>query len=164
MNLFAPAQIVILIQLLIAHVLADFFLQPNSWVQEKHSKGLRSFAFYKHGLVVAVSAWIAINKYLAVAIVITFVHLVIDFLKIKVDKNGDIKVFLVEEALHVLTITAAWLYIISGWRQITEGAVSLWSSLQVTTILLGYLICVGPVSNVIKFSTLGWVPRVLMIT
>lgn len=38
----------VLIKLLIAHLIGDFFLQPKSWVEEKETSKLKSPKLYIH--------------------------------------------------------------------------------------------------------------------
>ena len=47
--------IALIIKLLIAHVIGDFVLQPNSWVEDKKNKTYKSKYFFLHGLVHLIS-------------------------------------------------------------------------------------------------------------
>lgn len=42
---------ILLIKLLLAHIIGDFFLQPQKWVQEKEEKKLKSGKLYLHILI-----------------------------------------------------------------------------------------------------------------
>ncbi|RZK17109.1 MAG: DUF3307 domain-containing protein, partial [Pedobacter sp.] len=42
---------IILIKLILAHLIGDFFLQPTSWVKDKERKKLKSAKLYLHVLV-----------------------------------------------------------------------------------------------------------------
>ncbi|MGB1309494.1 MAG: DUF3307 domain-containing protein, partial [Oceanihabitans sp.] len=39
---------ILLIKLLLAHIIGDFFLQPEKWVIDKEAKKLKSFKLYLH--------------------------------------------------------------------------------------------------------------------
>ncbi|SHG83380.1 Protein of unknown function [Chryseolinea serpens] len=153
MELFDQDQAIILVKLLTAHILADFVLQRSSWVEEKKAKGLRAWGLYKHIAMVCALTWIAIWDYPVVAVVITITHLIIDYLKIKLDKKGDLSFFIADQLLHILVIIMGWLYVISGWVRMVEVSLSFWTSFNVMLIALGYLFCIGPCSYLIKFST-----------
>jgi hypothetical protein len=153
MELFNQDQAIILIRLLIAHILADFVFQLSSWVEEKKVKGLGAWGLYKHIAIVGVFTWIAIWNYPIVAIIITIAHLVIDYLKIKLDKKGELSFFIADQLLHVLVIVICWLYLISGWERMAEVSLSFWTSFNAILIMFGYLFCIGPCSYLIKLST-----------
>jgi len=153
MELFDQEQATILIRLLIAHILADFVFQLSSWVGEKKQKGLRGWGFYKHIAIVGLLTWIAIWNNPVVAVLVTVTHFIIDYLKIKLDKKGELSFFIVDQLLHVLVIVIAWLYLISGWERMAVVSLSFWTSFPTILILSGYLFCIGPSSFLIKFST-----------
>ena len=96
MELFDQDQAIILIRLLIAHILADFVFQLSSWVEEKKVKGLRAWGLYKHIAIVGVFTSVAIWNHPIVVVVITISHLVIDYLKIKIDKKEELSFFIAD--------------------------------------------------------------------
>lgn len=153
MEVFDQAQAVTVIRLLIAHVVADFILQPGSWVEDKKLNGLRAWGLYKHIAVVGICTWIMIWHQPLVAASITISHFIIDSLKIRFDKKGQLSFFIADQLLHVVVIVIAWLYLISGWTQMIKVLLSLGSSFHVILVLAGYLFCIGPCNYLIKFST-----------
>jgi hypothetical protein len=108
-----------LLSLLLGHVVADFLLQSNSLIARK-KKGQISGYLY-HGLlhylaiVVVVAATAPSNllrlRFHAMLFILTAVHLVIDWCKLRLTKSGrlfdGIIPFLVDQALHVITIAIA---------------------------------------------------------
>ena len=42
---------ILLIKLLLAHIIGDFFLQPEKWVKEKEKKKLKSEKLYFHDTI-----------------------------------------------------------------------------------------------------------------
>lgn len=153
MKLFTQEQAVILIQLLIAHVLADFLLQPNSWVKRKRENGIRSKGFWKHITVVAALTALVAWEHPFVVIFITVTHGVIDLWKIRVDKKGTLLYFLWDQVLHLIILLLSWLFIIKGFIKIHEAILTLWSSFGIVIVLLGYLFCIGPCSYIIRLAT-----------
>lgn len=153
MELFDQDQALILIRLLIAHILADFVFQPSTWVEEKNAKGLRAWGLYKHIAIVSTLTWLAVWNYPIVVAVITITHLIIDYLKIILDRKRELTFFIADQVLHILVIILCWLYVISGWDQMVEALLSFWTSFSAILILLGYLFCIGPFSYLVKFST-----------
>lgn len=101
----------ILLKLFLAHIIGDFFLQPESWVKEKESKKLKSPKLYLHiGIHFAllflllwdISLWPVI-----VAIGIT--HFIIDALKLSFQRKKTKRFwFFLDQLLHVLSILVAY--------------------------------------------------------
>jgi len=108
-----------LLSLLLGHLVADFLLQSNSLIARK-KKGQASGYLY-HGLlhylaVVVVLAVVAPSNLLrlrfhAILFILTTVHLLIDWAKLRLTKSGrlfdGIVSFLADQALHVITIGIA---------------------------------------------------------
>ena len=81
---FTCAEGSILVRLVIAHCIADFFLQSNSAVKEKESKSFKSLHLWKHILIVIVLTTVLVFNlhYLSQIIVIGATHLLIDVGKV----------------------------------------------------------------------------------
>ncbi|WP_334028619.1 DUF3307 domain-containing protein [Alteromonas sp. P256] len=60
MGEIATEQLVLLVGLLLAHVLGDFYFQPASWVKSRNTKHLMSPALYLHALLHGVLAFFAL--------------------------------------------------------------------------------------------------------
>lgn len=54
--LFEADQAIVLLQLLTAHLLTDFFLQPARWVRDKEARKERSPYSYAHVLLIGAVA------------------------------------------------------------------------------------------------------------
>ena len=125
----------IFIQLLLAHILTDFIVQPDKWVKKKKAKGLRSGYFWLHiglaGLLTYVILMQWNNWVIPLFIIIT--HGLIDLWKIrkeqlstisnKVKDSTDSNVpgamyFFVDQLLHILMIILAWLYLTDNFRHL----------------------------------------------
>ncbi|MGZ5209580.1 MAG: DUF3307 domain-containing protein [Kaistella sp.] len=97
----------ILIPLILAHLLGDFLLQPNSWVADKEKKKLGSIYLYLHVLIhmvlVMIFLWNIDLWWIAVIVGVT--HFIIDGIKLsfqtaKTKRNW----FFVDQLLHVAVI------------------------------------------------------------
>ncbi|MBC8052487.1 MAG: DUF3307 domain-containing protein [Sphingobacteriaceae bacterium] len=105
---------IILIKLILAHILGDFFLQPNSWVEEKERKKLKSGKIYIHSIIhgglILLLLWDF--AYLWAAVLLAIVHLFIDALKLYSQKTATKRAwFFADQALHLLSILLIWNYI-----------------------------------------------------
>ena len=147
--------------LLIAHLLGDFFLQPNSWVRSKFKKGIKSSGFWKHiavhGLLLAIVAVIYPEFWLGIIIVFAG-HAVIDgakiaFLRNTTESKNKIKAFLLDQFLHIVLILAvvSQTSVIPDWEYFLQP--------EYIIVLLGYLFITLPASSIIKvlLSNYTWV-------
>jgi len=103
-----------LIKLLLAHLLTDFVLQPQSWVAHRKANKLGSSRLYLHGLITAVVAWILIGfAYWKVALIILITHTAIDAWKAY--RPEKLRYFIIDQLLHVLVILACWYFSFFDW-------------------------------------------------
>lgn len=96
--------------LYIAHVVADFLLQPNrlaAW-KEKRFAGVLAHAGI-HGVVMGIFLWPRSAKLFAAVILIAALHAIIDQLKISYQKNrvSFSSGFLVDQVAHFSVLTVA---------------------------------------------------------
>jgi len=101
----------LLIKLLLAHILGDFFLQPVHWVKEKESKKLKSPKLYFHiAIHFALLFLILWNLSLwPVILVVGFSHLIIDAVKLIVQKKKTKRLlFFIDQISHIIVIVATY--------------------------------------------------------
>ena len=152
----------LLLCLLLAHVLADFFFQPTAWVQARASQHWRAAALYYHsllhfGLTLAVlglwhwlswstlSAWLLLGSALLIAVS----HGLIDVAK---SYRQGLRYFLLDQLLHVLVIALVWLAL-TDTTMTQLLAVVHQQALSPNTLLLvlAYSLVLKPASVVIGF-------------
>jgi hypothetical protein len=100
--------IALVIQLLLAHVIGDFVLQPNSWVEGKNNKAYKSKYLYLHGLVHLISLLIVLafdwSYWLSITIIVVS-HLAIDLIKLNLDRKINPRLlFALDQLSHLLII------------------------------------------------------------
>lgn len=98
----------LIIKFLIAHVIGDFVLQPNSWVAAKKSKTYKSKYFYLHGLVHLIALIILLefdrSYWLPIGIIVV-THLIIDLIKENLEEKINFRVlFTIDQLLHMFVI------------------------------------------------------------
>ena len=144
----------ILIKLILAHLIGDFFLQPSSWVQEKEQNKLKSPTLYLHVLIhVAILFLILwdLSKW-PLVLIIGISHLIIDALKLIIQKKKTKRLFFfLDQLLHLLVLIAVyWIF--------EENDMVLDTLLNDQNLLL--LTCVVfltiPVSIIMKTIFLKW--------
>jgi len=103
---------IILVKLILAHLAGDFLLQFKSWVIDKEANKAKSIKLYLHtllhGVLVILVLW-NINYWL-IALILMFTHLIVDSLKIYLQKeNTKTRWFIIDQLLHLLSIVVVWL-------------------------------------------------------
>ena len=120
-------QIEILIQLLLAHFLTDFVLQPPRMVKSKNSNAHKSFYFWIHIILTGTLTYVLLMQWSnwQVPLFIMLTHGFIDLWKIRQEnkiadnnkKTGTLNFFL-DQLFHLIVLLIAWLYIIKGFGEI----------------------------------------------
>lgn len=157
----------ILLRMLIAHFIVDFFLQTDAGVQQKNNKSYRSPYLWWHVALVMLVTWLLLwdISYWKQIFLIGVSHALIDTGKIllsKKYKNSIINsklnlwLFIADQVLHVLVIAAVWIWIINGWDQIRQFIRDLLIGFRLQAYVLAYIIAVGPVSYLVRFLTDKW--------
>lgn len=101
----------ILLKLFLAHIIGDFFLQPETWVKEKEAKKLKSPKLYLHILIhvalLCVLLW-DISLWLVI-ITVGALHYIIDALKLLSQSKKTKRLwFFIDQSLHVVSILVAY--------------------------------------------------------
>lgn len=166
-ELFTYADGSLLIRLLIAHCLTDFFLQPDHWVADKKKKIFRSRFLWYHGLVTGLVAWLLVwdPKLWWAIFIVTVTHVIIDGIKLSLQDRSkkiatEFRLFMADQLAHLLIIMIVWLWIIDGWNKMNLLVKDLLPDYKILLRLLGYLIMAGPVGFVIQFLTRRWASEI----
>ncbi len=163
-SFFSNAEASILVRLLIAHCLTDFFLQPNKWVIEKRKGIWRSKYLWYHGLLTGMVAWLflgSVNLWWSVMIIMT-THIIIDGIKLQFEKKygSGILLFLADQFIHILIIASSWLWIVNGWEKAFFLLKEYLPQYHILLKVLGYLVMIGPVGYIIQFVTRKWLNEI----
>ncbi len=146
-----------LLQLLLAHILTDFLLQPKSWIEHKRKFQARSYILILHSLLAGVLTLVFLQDlslwYLALIVSIT--HYLIDWWKL-VQNRDDLKYFLLDQFFHILVIIFIWLFLINGYTLIFPGLKNILDSPAILAIAGAYLIVIFPAGYLIGKATQRW--------
>lgn len=150
-------QLVILVRLILAHVLADFFLQPGSWVSRKWRGNIRDSRFWMHTGVVGLTAYLLLMQWAnwQIPLILMLCHALIDSIKIWVGKDTS-RAFVLDQLAHLLVILVAWY-----WFFLDRGALSVLLVLMseredIWLVITGYLLNTMPLSVLIRYLTARW--------
>jgi hypothetical protein len=147
---------IIFIKLLLAHLLGDFLLQPNSWVKDKEKKKHKSYFLYLHTLLHGVIAWILVSEmaFFGFAILLALLHGIIDFLKLYFQKKKTRRTwFSIDQLLHLLVIIAITLFYTNEKIEFTDFSNSFW------IIITAVILLTKPTSIIIKNIISIWTPE-----
>lgn len=158
--------------LLIAHLLADFPLQPLSWVEDKTRRRARSPLLLLHALLHGVLAACAVAGFsllhgglsaagaLATLPVIAISHYIIDLLKVTLlahlSRAGG---FLLDQCLHLAVIVLLWLCLMPEPRSLLAALGTAVTGAQFGLLLLAYLVIYMPMGVLIGQLLAHWTPQ-----
>lgn len=102
---------IILIKIIAAQFIGDFILQPDSWVEEKEKRKVKSPKFYLHtgihGLLILLLLWDL--DYWLLALLVMVSHGIIDAIKLYTQKEKNkSKWFFIDQGLHILSVLGLW--------------------------------------------------------
>lgn len=141
-------------QLILAHLLGDFILQPNSWVSDKENRKLKSKYLYLHVLIHTVLSFIFLwNLDLWwIAALVGISHLIIDsaklyFQNIKTKKRW----FFIDQLLHIAVIAGVSFYF-------SEFNFDFLKDQNTLKIIVAALFLSSPASIIIRTLLSSWTP------
>lgn len=145
-------EIIILIKLFFAHILTDFVLQPDSWVEKK--KKFR-FHFWLHSFLAGFLSYLLLAEWTSfgVPVFIIITHAIIDYLKVVVsekrESNKQTVLFFVDQILHLIVILFAWLYLIDGYGEIVPFVETIFNDKKILTIIVASILVTSPVGIIV---------------
>jgi len=147
----------ILLQLLLAHILTDFVLQPTKLVKQKRENKASSWFLYFHSFLAGFLTYLFLQQWHLwyIPIVISVSHFFIDLWKLQ-HKKDTLKRFLLDQLWHILIIILVWLYLIEGFSELIPFVAEIFSSQQILAILMGYLLVIFPTGFLIGKATSRW--------
>lgn len=141
-------------KLILAHLLGDFILQPNSWVAEKESRKLKSKYLYLHILIHTVLSFIFLWDFQLwwIAALVGISHFMIDACKLSFQTNKNKKNwFFIDQVLHILVIVGVSFYF-------NEFNIEFLKDQNFLKILMAALFLTTPASIFIKILLSSWTP------
>jgi len=147
---------IVFVQLLLAHLIGDFILQPTSWVEDKEKKKHRSVYLYLHTVIHGILAWLLVGQYAfgGYALTLAVSHGIIDFLKLYFQKKKTKRNwFSIDQLLHLMVIIG-----ITFWY--TESRIDFNGfENQFWILLTGLVLLTTPTSIIIKNIISIWTPE-----
>lgn len=149
--------LLILLQLLLAHVITDFVIQPTKWVQHKRRHKGKSHFLYIHAAIAGLLTLLFLTRleWWFIAIFIGVSHFFIDLWKLQFGKD-NLKIFVADQLLHLFSIIFAWIYLTSNFSNIIPFFSDIITSEKLLAIIMGYLLVIFPAGFLIGKATSRW--------
>lgn len=145
---------ILFVKLLLAHLLGDFILQPNAWVQHKEAKTFRSPYLYLHAIIHGLLAFVVVGEtsFYPYAIALAIIHGAIDLFKLVLQHERSKRSwFIIDQLLHLISICG-----IAMWYEGTDWA--WYPDNDVIIVLTGVVLLSTPASILIKVIISAWTP------
>jgi hypothetical protein len=148
--------IYILLRLFIAHIIADFFLQPAKWVENKKRKRIKSIPLIYHAVTHGLLAYLLVFdwKNIGLPIAIMIIHWLIDVFKVYQKSNFFWFVF--DQVLHLVSLIVLWALFYGELNTVWEFIFSVFQNKHSLWLLIGYLFILNPTSIIIDIATQKW--------
>lgn len=149
--------LLIALQLLLAHVLTDFVMQPAKAIKHKRKHKAKAPFLYVHAFLAGFLTYLFLQQWTSflVPVFIMLTHFGIDLWKLNQEKD-NLKLFLLDQFFHILILLIAWLYLTENFISIFPYFEALLSSQNSLIIILGYLIVIFPFGFIIGKATQRW--------
>lgn len=149
--------LLILLQLLFAHLLTDFILQPSKWIRHKREFKARSYVLIIHSLLAGALSLLFLQtwEWWYAAVFISITHYLIDVWKLY-QRKDNLKYFLLDQFFHLIVILLVWLHIINGFSQVLPMLKTYLNSPAALAITGAYLVVIFPAGFLIGKATQRW--------
>lgn len=140
----------LLIKLITAHILADFPLQPDTWITNRREKHWKAGSLWGHVFLHGILAWLFIFQLQAwwVALVIAFSHLIIDIWKSY--RPEKLRYFFVDQGAHLVVILIVWGFFTGFIYEMPGYLYGLLKNGNVWLMIMGYVLVIWPVGIIIQ--------------
>lgn len=139
----------LLLSLLMAHVIADFYLQNDRYCAQKEEKKLKSWFLYLHSFIVGALSWVfvPIPDFMVFALAITFTHMAIDIVKVYCSKG--LWSFIIDQLAH-LAVMAVVAFKFNVTIMLPVQMMDYTEAFSMPLFILAMLACIKPTNIFIK--------------
>lgn len=153
---FDPIQLLTLIRILVAHLVADFLLQPNRWIISRYVKKIKSVYLYLHALVVGILTYVFLADWTHVGLPLFIMgtHLVIDLWK-SYQKDTTLY-FTIDQFLHLVMILGGWIIYIDAESSVPFLVADVFNNFLIWTLAMAYIFIIWPTGYFVAKATAHW--------
>ncbi|MFH5833102.1 DUF3307 domain-containing protein [Halalkalibaculum sp. DA384] len=154
--MISQPEILILLRIITAHLLADFLLQPEHWIHKKNIRGVRAPQLYYHVGIVGVLTYLFLADWsnILLPLFITGTHFAIDWWKSGRPQRA--RYFILDQMAHLLMILTGWIFYIGITTEAIQFIESVFTSPPFWIILISYLAATWPFGYLIAIITRRW--------
>jgi hypothetical protein len=148
---------IILVKLILAHLLGDFLLQPDSWVKAKEEKKLSAWQLYVHTLIHFVLIMLLVFDFTfwKWALLLTAFHLVTDIAKLFIQNEKTKRTwFFTDQLIHLMFIFIVWIL-----YQNNSISIQIQTKEYYITLITFIYALTQPVSILIRWFISRWSPE-----
>lgn len=149
-------EILVLFRLLAAHLVADFLLQPKSWIDNKREYRVRAPELYYHIGIVGGLTYLLLGDWthFGLPLFILITHLLIDWWKSS--REESTAAFIADQTAHILTVIVGWSIYANIATSLFNYISELFTLPSFWIILLSYIIVLWPFGYFIAQVTNRW--------
>lgn len=140
----------LLIKLIAAHIIADFPLQPDSWIRQRREKHWKSNSLWLHVFLHGGLAWFFVFElqawWLGAVIVVT--HLFIDIWKSY--RPDKLAYFFLDQCGHLIVIFLLWSIYTGFLPHVPHYLYGVMGNVHVWLMILGYVLVIWPIGIIIQ--------------
>ena len=155
---------IVFLRLLLAHFVADFLLQPRSWVNDKNQYGIKSIRLFYHILIVTFLSTVFTIDYFTwkIPVFIFLLHYLTDLGKIylKPKKVNHLLWFLTDQIVHLFIIGLITGLADENFWQYVEIMKDSFANERILIYLLSYFFVIWPSMVTINLATRYWQKQV----
>ena len=152
---------ILLLQLFLAHITGDFFLQSDKWIIDKERRTWRSPYLYVHIVVHFILILILVGSvaFWKIAAFISVTHFIIDLAKLVFQKDETKRIwFFVDQSLHLIVLILIWGYLNNAYP-----IISIFSNTKIMVLLTSILTLMYPASIMIRNVISKWRPDTSLV-
>lgn len=149
--------ILILLKLLAAHVIGDFFLQTDNICEGKSARGTKRLGYLTiHSGINALLAYLLVGLWdcWQIPVIVFFTHYLIDYIKSAIG-SGSLWMFIIDQAAHIAVIIGLWIWLTDVSLCIDDSWLS---DYRIWIVALCYLLALKPASILLGTFIAKWTP------
>lgn len=148
--------LVIFLKLLMAHLAADFLLQPKNWIRDRKRKKYKSGYLYLHVLIVVILTWLFLTEPAEwqIPVFIGVTHLFIDIWKSY--RPDNFVAFLADQFAHIMILVIATAFYANANLEFESLMIIEVDSLYFWAMLTAFFLVTYPSAYFVSAATGRW--------
>jgi len=150
-------ELILALQLILAHVITDFALQTKKWIDQKRRYKAKAPFLYIHAFLAGFLTYLIVQDWSMwlVPVIISVTHFFIDLWKLN-KEDDSLRYFLLDQLFHLLILLGIWIILTNNLTQVIPFIAAVFASEITLVFVIGYLLVIFPVGFVIGKATQRW--------